>query len=127
MKTKILTMAAMALIGSCAIAEAQTNGDRKGQSATPGHQMQEKGSVPGQPGASGYAPGHTRDADDRLGGRDRDDKTARGDRDDKSARGDRDDKMRGDRDDRTTGAGGRDRDDHLRGDRDDRKREFDKR
>jgi hypothetical protein len=30
-----------------------------GQSgATPGHQMQDKGSVPGHPGASGYAPGH---------------------------------------------------------------------
>jgi hypothetical protein len=25
---------------------------------TPGHMMQQKGSVPGHPGASGYAPGH---------------------------------------------------------------------
>ena len=27
---------------------------------TPGHQMQQKGSVPGHPGASGYAPGHVK-------------------------------------------------------------------
>jgi hypothetical protein len=26
--------------------------------STPGHEMQENGSVPGSPGASGYAPGH---------------------------------------------------------------------
>ena len=29
---------------------------------TPGHQMQRKGSVPGHPGASGYAPGHLKKA-----------------------------------------------------------------
>ena len=27
--------------------------------SSPGHEMQEHGSVPGSPGASGYAPGHT--------------------------------------------------------------------
>ena len=27
---------------------------------TPGHMMQRHGSVPGYPGASGYAPGHTK-------------------------------------------------------------------
>ena len=26
--------------------------------STPGHSMQQRGSVPGHPGASGYAPGH---------------------------------------------------------------------
>jgi hypothetical protein len=51
-------------------------------SESPGHQMQEKGSVKGSPGASGYAPGHemknksglsegrssatTRDSDDTM-------------------------------------------------------------
>lgn len=30
--------------------------------STPGHQMQRHGSVPGHPGASGYAPGHLKKA-----------------------------------------------------------------
>jgi hypothetical protein len=34
----------------------QSTGGLSGDS--PGHQMQEKGSKPGHPGASGYAPGH---------------------------------------------------------------------
>jgi hypothetical protein len=49
----------------------QNKNSMPGQSgATPGHQMQEKGSVPGQPGASGYAPGRQQDTtgqSDRAG------------------------------------------------------------
>jgi hypothetical protein len=63
-----------------------------GAGATPGHEMQRQGSKPGEPGASGYAPG-------REGANDRDDRRERS----------------------TTGAGGardRDRDDRIRGDRD---------
>jgi hypothetical protein len=94
MKAKILSIAAVAglIIGTTAIVQAEEKGSR---GATPGHEMQEKGSLPGQPGASGYAPGHS-----TSGIRDRDDKTTgQGDRDDR--RGDRDDRMRArDRDDR---------------------------
>jgi hypothetical protein len=43
---------------------------------TPGHEMQERGSVPGQPGASGYAPGH-KDRDDRGMLRDHDNRMER--------------------------------------------------
>jgi hypothetical protein len=43
-----------------ASAFAQSNTDMR-NSSTPGHQMQEKGSVKGSPGASGYAPGHTKE------------------------------------------------------------------
>jgi hypothetical protein len=39
----------LAGVSTAALAQAQT---------TPGHEMQEKGSVKGSPGASGYAPGH---------------------------------------------------------------------
>ena len=70
----------------------------RGDSATPGHRMQDQGSVPGHPGASGFAPGHDRDD------------------------------LKRDRDDRTTGVGDRDRDDMRRGDRDDlRKKDRDDR
>ena len=58
---KLLALAAAAglLIGSTAIGYAQTRGTSPGASgASPGHEMQQKGSVPGSPGASGYAPGH---------------------------------------------------------------------
>src|SRR4051812_23978383 len=50
---RILTLcAALALLsGSAATGLAQ-------QSSAPGQKMQQKGSVPGEPGASGYAPGH---------------------------------------------------------------------
>jgi hypothetical protein len=38
----------------------QNKSSTTGRSAdTPGHQMQEKGSKPGHPGASGYAPGRS--------------------------------------------------------------------
>ena len=56
MATKILTLVAagVLLIGSCASGLAQSSAQEK----TPGDQMQDKGSVKGSPGASGYAPGH---------------------------------------------------------------------
>jgi hypothetical protein len=74
-------------------------GEEKGVSGakeTPGHEMQEHGSVPGNPGASGYAPGHTKDADDVRGkgttgaGGDRDAFRKKGDRDDVKLKGDHD-------------------------------------
>jgi hypothetical protein len=49
-------------IGSVALAAEKEDPGKSGE--TPGHEMQEHGSVPGHPGASGYAPGHTKDADD---------------------------------------------------------------
>lgn len=49
MKTFIAGAIAAGLLTIPALAQAQT---------TPGHEMQEKGSVKGSPGASGYAPGH---------------------------------------------------------------------
>lgn len=51
MKHLALVTAAGLLIGMTAGVSAQT-------SNAPGLQMQEKGSVKGSPGASGYAPGH---------------------------------------------------------------------
>ena len=55
MTTKMLTLIAASslLIGSCASGLAQSST----QERTPGDQMQDKGSVKGSPGASGYAPG----------------------------------------------------------------------
>jgi hypothetical protein len=55
MDTRIVSIAAALglLIGSTAIAYAQN----PSRDSAPGQQMQDKGSVPGQPGASGYAPG----------------------------------------------------------------------
>lgn len=86
--------------GAASFAIAAEKGEGKG-GETPGHEMQEHGSVPGSPGASGYAPGHNKDADDvrgrqttGAGDRDRDDRKLKGDR-----YHDRDDvKMKGDRD-----------------------------
>jgi hypothetical protein len=49
MTKKLLALAAAGLLASAGIAFAQNS---------PGLQMQEKGSVKGSPGASGYAPGH---------------------------------------------------------------------
>ena len=53
MKSKALSLAAAAffLAGSASVGFAQSSHQ------TPGHQMQERGSVKGSPGASGYAPG----------------------------------------------------------------------
>jgi len=56
MATKILTLVAASglLIGSCVSGLAQNSVQEK----TPGDQMQDKGSVKGSSGASGYSPGH---------------------------------------------------------------------
>jgi hypothetical protein len=111
MNAKIFSIATVAgvLLGSAALAQAEER--MSGPSATPGHQMQQKGSLPGHPGASGYAPGHRT--------------TGLGDRGDRKHLkfGDRDDRrhIRGDRDDKMTGFGGRDRDDR-KFDRDDTKK-----
>ena len=55
MTTRMLTIIATSslLIGSCANGFAQSSTQEK----TPGDQMQDKGSVKGSPGASGYARG----------------------------------------------------------------------
>ena len=55
MNTRIVSIAAAAglLIGWTAIGHAQN----PARDSAPGQQMQDKGSAPGQPGASGYAPG----------------------------------------------------------------------
>jgi hypothetical protein len=55
MNAKLLSIftAAGLLLGTTALqAQSPT------QERAPGQRMQDKGSVPGQPGASGYAPGH---------------------------------------------------------------------
>jgi len=59
MMIKPLSIAAAAglLIATSALALAQSSGQRMPDS-TPGQKMQDRGSVSGQPGASGYAPGH---------------------------------------------------------------------
>jgi hypothetical protein len=56
MNAKIVSIAAAAglLIGSTAIGYAQN----PARDSAPGQQMQEKGSKPDSPGASGYSPGH---------------------------------------------------------------------
>jgi hypothetical protein len=44
---------------SAQMPNADRDANGRGRSSTsPGHEMQENGSVPGSPGASGYAPGH---------------------------------------------------------------------
>jgi hypothetical protein len=53
MNGKSFSLAAVALLIATA-AHAQTSGS---PNAAPGQRMQDRGSVPGQPGASGYAPG----------------------------------------------------------------------
>lgn len=75
-KTFLALAAAAALVGGTTIGalaqnttapgqQMQEKGSVKGTSGasgyTPGHQMQRKGSVRGTTGASGYAPGHTKD------------------------------------------------------------------
>jgi hypothetical protein len=54
--SKLLIVAAAAglLIGTTALGYAQS----ATQDRAPGQRMQERGSLPGHPGASGYAPGH---------------------------------------------------------------------
>jgi len=54
MNGKLVSLAAAAaLIGTTAFSYAQA----PTQNTAPGQRMQDRGSVPGQPGASGYAPG----------------------------------------------------------------------
>jgi hypothetical protein len=53
MKLAVSILAAASLLAGTVIASAESNAVDK----TPGHQMQERGSVKGSPGASGYAPG----------------------------------------------------------------------
>jgi hypothetical protein len=57
MKTTIIALSAAALIASTPAVFAQGTSSQT-PSQTPGHQMQDKGSVPGTSGASGYTPGH---------------------------------------------------------------------
>ena len=52
MKLAIIALSTAALIASAPVVFAQGV-----SSKTPGHEMQQKGSVKGSPGASGYAPG----------------------------------------------------------------------
>jgi len=56
MSARIIPIIAAAglFLGSTAVAFAQSSTSSK----TPGHMMQQRGSKPGQPGASGYSPGH---------------------------------------------------------------------
>ncbi len=60
-KTCLFAAAAVLLLGSAATGLAQTKGI---SGSTPGHQLQESGRKGDAPGASGYAPGHNKDADD---------------------------------------------------------------
>jgi hypothetical protein len=52
MKRTIIALSAAALMASATVAMAQGVSDK-----SPGHEMQDKGSKKGSPGASGYAPG----------------------------------------------------------------------
>ena len=52
MKLAIIALSTAALVASAPVVFAQGV-----SSKTPGHEMQQKGSVKGSPGASGYAPG----------------------------------------------------------------------
>ena len=50
--TLVTTVGLLVTLPAASFAESST------VKRTPGHLMQQKGSVPGEPGASGYAPGH---------------------------------------------------------------------
>ena len=52
MRLAIITLSTVAILAAAPIAYAQGVTNK-----TPGHEMQEKGSKKGSPGASGYAPG----------------------------------------------------------------------
>ncbi|GJD55950.1 hypothetical protein [Methylobacterium dankookense] len=54
----IAVLASLALTGTALAAE-----QRGASPNTPGHEMQDKGSRTGSPGASGYAPGHEMKSD----------------------------------------------------------------
>src|SRR6478735_3964268 len=53
MRLAIIALSAVAIVTSAPVAFAQGV-----SSKTPGHEMQDRGSKKGSPGASGYAPGH---------------------------------------------------------------------
>ena len=99
MNTKLLSIAAAAglLIGSTALVQAQSRGGGP-SGASPGHEMQEKGSK-GGPGASGYSPGHEMQ---RKGSKNGSGASgfARGHNKETTGAGGRGDRLRGDRDDR---------------------------
>lgn len=95
-KAPMLATASILILGATSVAIGAEMG-RGTSGETPGHEMQEHGSVPGHPGASGYAPGHNKDADDvrgkgttGAGDRDRDDRFKGRDRDDMKLKGDHD-------------------------------------
>jgi len=50
-----LASAVVVLVGQSVVAAAQTTNSSRNRA--PGHEMQQKGSVRGDPGASGYSPG----------------------------------------------------------------------
>jgi hypothetical protein len=107
----MLATASILILGATSVAIGAEMG-RGASGETPGHEMQEHGSVPGHPGASGYAPGHNKDADDVRGKRHETTGAGRRDRDDVKIKGDRD------RDDMKF-KGDHDRDDHkVKRDRD---------
>jgi hypothetical protein len=56
-KTLSIAAAGALLIATTALGYAQSSRQRT-PDRTPGHKMQERGSVRGHPGASGYSPGH---------------------------------------------------------------------
>lgn len=59
----ITLLAATTLVGGAWVGPAGAT-ERHGASAhSPGHEMQDRGSVKGSPGASGYAPGHEMKSD----------------------------------------------------------------
>jgi len=102
MNAKLLSIAAAAglLIGTTALAQAQSRGGMGGgaSGASPGHEMQEKGSK-GGPGASGFSPGHEMQREGSRNGAGASG-FAPGHDDETTGVGDRDDRLRGDRDDR---------------------------
>ncbi|GJD93581.1 hypothetical protein [Methylobacterium iners] len=53
----------IAVVTTFALAGAALAAEQGASSKAPGQQMQEKGSVPGSPGASGYAPGQEKKSD----------------------------------------------------------------
>jgi hypothetical protein len=59
-KLAILGAACGLVLASSAATIAGPKGGVGGPATTPGHMMQQHGSVPGHPGASGYAPGHVK-------------------------------------------------------------------
>lgn len=64
MKNIALAVSTAALLFGSIAVSAPEDRERGLSGAAPGQEMKERGSIPGQPGASGYAPGH-QDRDDR--------------------------------------------------------------